>query len=52
MSSSRTDDDDEPLELDDTDEDADGVALDVAVTDALDDVDDDNDELDVIITHR
>jgi hypothetical protein len=57
MSSSRTDDDDEPLELHVSDSDDNGVVLGVTFTGALDDVavrdalvnaDDDDDELDRI----
>ncbi len=51
MSSTHTDDDDATLELDVSGDDDDGIALDVAVTDVLDDVDSDSDELHVIDTH-
>ncbi len=52
MPSSHTDDEDKTLELDVSGDDDDGVALDVSVKDALDDVDNDSDELDVVDTHR
>jgi hypothetical protein len=52
MSSTHTGDDDGPLEIDVSDDSDDGVTLDVAATDALEDVDNDRDELHVVITHR